>query len=106
MLPTRSILSPDRCRLVDTCTALGFGRLERLGVCGGEPRFDPPPVIVTERKLGCDEPAIVRSPDCILKPTVIDLLRVLDRVGNGCIRCLEVRHGLPFRIEIEGVLMN
>ena len=104
MLPTRSSLSANRCRLVDTCSHVGFGRIERLLILGGEPRFDPPTLIITEHKFGADQAAVERAADFILKPTVLDLLRVLDRVGDGSIRCLEIRHGLPFRAEIEGVL--
>jgi len=104
MAPTRSTLPASRRRLVDLCSRIGFGRVERLLVLQGEPQFDAATLIVTERKLGADAAATDRSADFTLKPAVVDLLRVLDLVGNGSIRCLEVRHGLPFRIEIEGVL--
>jgi hypothetical protein len=104
MAPTRSTLSVSRRRLVDICSRIGFGRIERLLVRSGEPQFDAATLIVTERKLGAEATPTDRSADFTLKPTVVDLMRVLDLVGNGSIRCLEVRHGLPFRVEIEGEL--
>lgn len=104
MSSTRSALSISRRRLVDLCSRIGFGHIERLLVLNGDPQFDAATLIVTERKLGAEATPTNRSADFTLKPTVVDLMHVLDLVGNGSIRCLEVRHGLPFRIEIEGVL--
>ena len=37
--------------------------------------------------------------DYLLKQQVVELLRVLDRLGDGVIDALEVKHGLPFRLQ-------
>lgn len=102
--PRSTTLFPSRRRLVNLCSHVGFGRIENLRVQDGDPQFEASIRVVTERKLGAETNATERSGDFALKPAVVDLMRVLDLIGTGSIRCLEIRHGLPFRIEIEGVL--
>jgi hypothetical protein len=97
-------LTPHRRRLVDLCHRLGFGRIEGIAVTNGDPQFDPRPLIVTEVKLGAEHQTKDRTAAANPHPAVRDLLRTLDLVGNGTIRCLEIRHGLPFRIELNGEL--
>jgi hypothetical protein len=98
------MLSVSHRRLVDLCSRIGFGRIEHLAVSNGEPQFEPQPRIITEVKLGADSSAKEYGADFSLKPAVVDLFQRIDHLGNGSIRCLEIRHGLPFRIEIEGEL--
>ena len=37
----------------------------------------------------------------LLKSQVIELFQHLDRVGDGSVVCLDVKHGLPFKVAIE-----
>lgn len=96
----KSSLSPDRQRLIEWMQSIHFGRIENLAVRGGDPVFDPKPRVVREIKLGGEngprpEAAI---PDFPLKAQVVELLGELDRLGHGVIECLEIKHGLPFRV--------
>ena len=38
-------------------------------------------------------------PDCALKAQHLDLMRLLDDVGDGTIAVLTIKHGLPFQAE-------
>ena len=98
--PTRQDLSPGRARLVQLCQQLNFGRIEHLGVCGGEPVFEPPPRVVREVKFGGENgprPELSWQ-DFPLKSQVIELLTCLDELSDGTIEVLEIKHGLPFRM--------
>jgi hypothetical protein len=90
--------------LAELCQRIGFGRIEGITLVDGEPQFDPRPLIVTEVKLGAEHHLKDRTTSGPMHPAVRDLLRTLNLVGNGTIRCLEIRHGLPFRIELDGEL--
>ena len=95
-------LSPERRSLVALCQSLPFGRLENLRVAGGEPILDPPPRIVREVKLGGENdprPELAQG-DFVLKSQLVDLFFEFDKLGDGNILVLEVKHGLPFRMLI------
>jgi hypothetical protein len=51
-VPTKSSLTPARCRLVERLQQLNFGRVEGLLVRGGEPVFGPATRVVREIKFG------------------------------------------------------
>ncbi len=96
-------MSPARRRLVGLFQQLNFGRLEHLIVHNGEPVLDPLPQVVSEIKFGGEngprsEPA---AGDFTLKPHLIELFAHFDRIGNGVIETLEVKHGLPFRMLVR-----
>ena len=82
---------------------LNFGHIEGLVVQGGEPVFDPPPRVVRMWKSGGDNAARpqLQSADFELKRDVVEFFDHLRRLGDGVVRCIEVRHGLPFHAEIE-----
>jgi hypothetical protein len=105
MTTTASRLSAPRRQLIELCQRIGFGRIEHLAVQNGEPRCDLQANIVSEIKLGTSvqRPAAL-PPDFTLKPQVIELLSWFDLMRDGRIRRLEVKHGLPFALEIDGVL--
>jgi len=100
---TKSSLSHSRAQLVERMQRLGFGTIENLTIRDGEPVLDPPPRVIRDAKLGGESgPCPGGKPgDFALKAQVLDLLTRLDRIGNGTIRCLEVKHGLPFRMQWE-----
>ena len=84
---------------------INFGRSERLPVRDGEPVIDLPLQILREVKFCAENgprPEISKE-DFALKAQVCDLLAQMEAMGSGVIRCLEVKHGLPFKMTIEDV---
>jgi len=82
---------------------LNFGRIEGLCVRGGEPLFDPPPRVLREVKLCAENgprPEVGKE-YFALKAQVRDLFTQMEVMGDGVVRCLEVKHGLPFKMTIE-----
>ncbi len=104
MTTTKTAVSPARQRLIELCQRLDFGRIEHLSIRYREPVFDPAPAIVAEVKLDAQRGRNATcSADFALKPQVLELLRWFDLIEHGRIRVLDVRHGLPFRIEFDGL---
>lgn len=100
---TRSSLSPARKRLLDLMSDINYGRIERLAVSGGEPMFDPLPLVVRKIKIGGENgPRQERiEKDFVLKEKHREFFEHLAGLGNGTITRLEVQAGLPFSMEIE-----
>jgi len=96
-------LSPGRQRLVRLIQRVNFGRVENLLIIGGEPVFKPAPRMVQTVKLGGDNERRVETgiEDFQLTSPVLDMLDQLTDLGDGRIERLDVRHGLPFFMEIE-----
>ena len=95
-------LSPRQAHLLEMMQELNFGRIEGLRILDGEPVIDPPPRVVREVKFGGDNSARPETgiEDFALKRQVQDLLAQFDRVGNGVIEVLVVKHGLPFSMQV------
>ncbi len=105
-VPSKAALSPARRRLLELMQLINFGRIENLIVRGGEPSLVPPPRVVREVKFGGDNgprPELATD-DFRLKAQVVDLFRELDRLGDGTVEALEVKHGLPFRLLVAEAL--
>jgi hypothetical protein len=102
--PTRKALSADRGRLLALMQSINFGHIEGLDVRSGEPILDPLPRVVRELKFGGDNaPRSERDiQDFLLKSQVVELFKEFDRLVNGRVELLEVKHGLPFRMFIAG----
>lgn len=101
-VPTTYALSPARRQLVALMQKLNFGRLEGLAVRGSEPVLDPMPAVIREHKFGGDNgprPEAGRG-DHALKAQVVDLMALLDALGDGTVAVLSVKHGLPFHAEL------
>ncbi len=45
----------------------------------------------------------VSKGDFALKAQVRELLVQLEALGNGVVECIEVKHGLPFKMTVEEV---
>ena len=82
---------------------LGFGRFEHLRIARGELVLDPWPTSVRTVKFGSAHAAPLRpSPDDFdLKSEIADLFEYVRAVDEGEIRCLELRHGHPFLMEVK-----
>ena len=96
-------LSPGRQRLVRLIQRVNFGRVENLLIVHGEPVFKPAPRMVQTVKLGGDNERRAEAgiEDFQLTGPVMDMLNQLTDLGDGRIERLDVRHGLPFFMEIE-----
>jgi len=96
-------LPPAGERLVRLMQELNFGQVWGLVVRDGEPVFDPPPRVVREVKFGGENgprPETAKG-DFALKAQVRELLAQLESLGDGIVECIEVKHGLPFRMTVE-----
>jgi hypothetical protein len=93
---------PSEATFLAAMQQLGFGRFEYLQIRNGELVFNPGPVTVRDVKFGSPvttgRPAAATSE---LRPQVAEFFAYVREVDAGEIRELEVRHGLPFSMEIE-----
>jgi hypothetical protein len=99
---TKSSLSSAQKRLIEILQKLNYGKIERLAVRDGAPAFDPPPRIIRDVKLGAGDNGArseLDSPDFALKREHIELFENLKRLGHGVVECIEVKAGLPFRVQ-------
>jgi len=82
---------------------LNFGRIEDLLVRGGEPIFDPAPKVVQKLKIGGENgprPEL-SCEDFLLKRQTMELLGAIADLSEGTVLTIDVKHGLPFAVEIE-----
>jgi hypothetical protein len=100
---TKSSLSEAQGRLVELLQNLNFGRIEGLQVKGGEPTFEPAPRIVRKLKIGGENGPRRENalPDFWLKQQTSEMLEAIAELGEGVILSIEVKHGLPFAMEVE-----
>lgn len=100
---TTKDLLPSEVAFVLAMQRLGFGRFEFLRIEHGELVIDPCPTTVRGVKFGSEGPATSRTlPDEFhLKRQVMEFFEYVRSVDAGEIRTLEIRHGLPFSMEVE-----
>ena len=102
-LTTKSSLSDSRRRLVELMQRLNFGRIQNLVVRDGEPVFDPAPKVIQKVKIGGENgprPEL-SCEDFLLKKQTVELLEAISDLGDGTVLIIDVKHGLPFAVEIE-----
>jgi hypothetical protein len=80
---------------------LHFGRIVGLRLRAGQPVLDPLPRRVRDHKLGSEPPprSASASGDFLLKQQVVELFAYFDQIGDGIVDLIEVKHGLPFRLQ-------
>lgn len=102
----KSDLSEARRRLVESMQRINFGRIEQLTVVSGNPMLESAAKVVSTHKLkGANVPRVeLNAPDFLLKQEVSELFRILDELEDGLIALIEVKHGLPFLVEVAQVL--
>ena len=100
---SKSSLSAAQGRLVELLQNLNFGRIEGLRVIAGEPTFEPAPRIVRKVKIGGENGPRRETvlPDFWLKQQTSEMLEAIAELGEGEILSIEVKHGLPFAMEVE-----
>lgn len=99
---TKKALCPARRRLLELIQRYDFCRIENLELRAGEPMFDSAR-IAREIKIGVENgprPKLEKD-DFLLRAPVIELFEHLNRLGDGRIAFIEVRHGLPFRLVVD-----
>jgi len=99
----KSDLSREGQTLVEQMQRINFGRIEHLPIRGGQPVWADQSRVIRKVKLGGENVPRAESgySDFELKWQVVDLFDQLERIGDGLIRSLEIKHGLPFAMAIE-----
>ena len=99
---TRDLLPSER-RFLAAMQQIGFGSFESVRIENGELVLDPWPTTIRGVKFGSEDRPVPLTPtaEFELKRQVVELLDYVRAVGAGKIRCLEIRHGLPFSMEVE-----
>ncbi|MBI5787825.1 MAG: hypothetical protein HZA78_03085 [Candidatus Schekmanbacteria bacterium] len=95
-------LSESQKRLLELMQQINFGRIEELAVRNGEPFFDPAPRVIREIKFGGENGPRheLGVNDFALKSQVVELFEQLCQIKEGTVECLEIKHGLPFRMNL------
>ena len=103
--PRKSTLTPAQAELVELMQQLDFGNIEGLIVQDGQPVLKPRPRIVRDVKFGAGNGCRSEAglTDFALKSSVQELMDTFSSIGNATVRRLEVKHGLPFRMQVEEV---
>jgi hypothetical protein len=98
---SRELSSSER-QFVGLIQDLGFGRFEFLRIEHGQLILDPWPPTVRHVKFASDVGTgrAARSDEFELKRQFSELFEYVRSVESGEIRCLEIRHSLPFSMEI------
>ena len=99
---TKDLLPSERSML-GAMRKLGFGRFEYLPIERGEIVLNPWPTVIRDIKFGPTDPGLAKKPagEFELKPQAAEFFEYVRDVDAGEIRMLEVKHGLPFSMEIE-----
>jgi hypothetical protein len=85
---------------------INFGKIEKLLVQGGEPVLNPAPKIIKEIKFGGENgpKRELEVEDFALKAQVVELFSYLTVLDNAVVASIDIRHGLPFRMNVvEGI---
>jgi hypothetical protein len=101
----KSQLTTKQVQLVELMQRIAFGAIEDLVIRDGTPVFEPHPRVIRDVKFGCTNgprPEADLS-DFSLKSSVQELLAVISALGNATVRRLDIKHGLPFRMQVEEV---
>lgn len=100
---SKQSLSMSRTRLLEKMQEMNFGRIHQIEVRDGEPAFTPTTRIERHIKFGGENRPRPESglDDFTLKRNVIELFETFERLGNGTIKQLEIKGGLPFGMIIE-----
>jgi hypothetical protein len=92
---SKSCLPDPHRRLIETMQRLNFGRIA--------PIFGPGARFIQKVKIGGDNGPRPEATfdDFLLKKQTIELIETLTDLGDGLVLAIEIKHGLPFALEIE-----
>ena len=95
-------LTPPEQRFLVAMREIGFGRFEYVQIRSGQIVLDPWPGVIRDVKFGSQTtggpPTLAEFQ---LKRQLVELFDYVRTVDSGEIRTLEIKHGLPFSMEIE-----
>lgn len=95
-------LKPIERQFLAAMHRMGFGRFERVPIRDGSLILSPWPATVQEVRFGSDTQIFgMQSGDFDLKAQVVQLFTFVRSVEVGEIRTLQIRHGIPFLMELE-----
>ena len=96
-----ALQSTSRRSLLAICREIHFGRIEEFDIRAGEPILDPPPQVVREIKFsGENQTPSKQDGEIQLRNQTVDLFAWFDQLRDCHVRYLEVKHGLPFKMNI------
>lgn len=103
--PSKSSLPSSRVKLLELMQRLNFGTIKGLIVRDSEPILNPHPRVIRDVKLGTKNGPRPEASldDFFLKDEVIELFAQFDSFEGEILLSLEIKHGLPFRIQWEVV---
>lgn len=95
-------LRPSEYAFVTAMQQLRFGRFESVQIRHGELILDPWPTTIRGVKFGSEESAVPQAlPDEFdLKLQVVEFFEYVRAIDEGEIRRLDIRHSLPFAMEV------
>lgn len=97
--PTRTFaeLTPGFQELIRLMQRIRFGTIRGLPVRGGEPDLTQPVQIERQIKLGIGSGSGPATPESnfALKSKVVELIAILAGLGDGTVKEIEIRDGLP-----------
>ncbi len=90
-------------RLIRLMQEIRFGRIGSFPVRDGDPDLTDPPNVIREIKFGGVNGPHQRTgdQDFALKSQVVEMFAEFEKLGDGVVLWLEVKHGLPFRMAVE-----
>jgi hypothetical protein len=95
-------LLPSEVKFVASMQQLGFGRFEYLQIRGGELVLDPWPATIRDIKFATPtNSGKAELGAAELRLQIAEFFEYVRSGDVGEIRVLEIRHGLPFAMEIE-----
>ncbi len=95
-------LLPSEAAFIAAMQQLGFGLFEFIQIRGGELVLNPAPVTVRHVKFGtAAATGKTFGGTSDLRQQIVELFAYVRDVDAGEIRTLEIRHGLPFSMEVE-----
>ncbi len=91
--------------LVERMQQINFGRIENLPILAGEPVPDERTKTIRKVKFGGQNIPRKESEmsDFKLKVEVVEFFDELERIGDGIIHSLEIKHGLPFAMDVQHI---
>jgi hypothetical protein len=95
-------LLPSEQRFLTAMQEVGFGRFEYVQIRKGEIVLNPWPAAIRDVKFGAEAGGERRAhTEFQLKRQVAEFFEYTRDIDAGEIRTLEIRHGLPFSMEVE-----
>lgn len=89
--------------LLETMQRIRYGEIKNLSIRNGQPHQQSPPTVERQFKFSfkAGPRPEAKSGDFELCAPMADFVNTLEQIGEGVIRRIEVKDGLPFRMSIE-----